>query len=102
MAERIGVLVRAESGPGVLHLLTGAIARHGGDIASVDIIQDGAGSGDTRVYFEIDLSGDPTPLVDDLRALSRVHEVALVNTLRKIYGKRVIIMGGGAQVGQVA
>jgi energy-converting hydrogenase B subunit Q len=31
-----------------------------------------------------------------------VREVALVSTLRRIYGKRIIIMGGGAQVGQVA
>ena len=26
----------------------------------------------------------------------------MVKTLQKIYGKRIIIMGGGAQVGQVA
>jgi energy-converting hydrogenase B subunit Q len=31
-----------------------------------------------------------------------VHEVDLVETFQKIYGKRIIIMGGGAQVGQVA
>jgi energy-converting hydrogenase B subunit Q len=31
-----------------------------------------------------------------------VHGLALVNTFQAIYGKRVIIMGGGAQVGQVA
>ena len=28
--------------------------------------------------------------------------VELVDTLKTIYGKRIIIMGGGAQVGQVA
>jgi energy-converting hydrogenase B subunit Q len=102
MAERIGVLVRADSGPGVLHLLTGAIARHQGDIASVDIVGDGERSQETRVYFEIELPGDTGPLVEEIRALSIVHEVAVVNTLRTIYGKRIIIMGGGAQVGQVA
>jgi energy-converting hydrogenase B subunit Q len=31
-----------------------------------------------------------------------VREVDLVKTLQLIYGKRIIIMGGGAQVGQVA
>jgi len=31
-----------------------------------------------------------------------VHSVELVNTLQMIYGKRIIIIGGGAQVGQVA
>ena len=31
-----------------------------------------------------------------------MRSVELVKTLQKIYGKRIIIMGGGAQVGQVA
>jgi energy-converting hydrogenase B subunit Q len=100
MPERIGVLVQVASGPGILHQLSGAIARRGGDITSVEI--SGAGTSETRVYFEIDLPEDPVPLVDEMRALSIVHEVSLVNTLQAIYGKRIIIMGGGAQVGQVA
>jgi energy-converting hydrogenase B subunit Q len=103
MAERIGVLVRAGAGPGVLHELTGVIARRRGDIASVDIAE--ARDGETRIYFEIEIPDDlagPEPLVAELRALAVVREVALVNTLRRIYGKRIIIMGGGAQVGQVA
>lgn len=100
MSERIGVLVRTGSGPGVLHQLTGVIAKHNGDISSVEI--SGHRDGQTSVYFEIALPEDPAPLLDDLRALSIVRDVSRVATLEKIYGKRVIIMGGGAQVGQVA
>ena len=37
-----------------------------------------------------------------LRQLPVVREVEVVDTLKTIYGKRIIIMGGGAQVGQVA
>ncbi len=37
-----------------------------------------------------------------MRALEVVRNVTLVQSLQKIYGKRIIIMGGGAQVGQVA
>lgn len=99
-AERFGLLVRTESGPGVLHELTGVIAARRGDIASVEIF-DRRGD-EARVYFEIELAGDPAPLVAELRGLARVREVGPVATLRAIYGKRVIIMGGGAQVGQVA
>src|SRR5260221_3348541 len=62
MTERIGVLIRADSGPGVLHVLTGAIAGHEGDIASVDIVDEGERSHETRVYFEIDLPGAADPL----------------------------------------
>ncbi|MEO8622326.1 MAG: DUF5612 domain-containing protein [bacterium] len=99
MSERFGVLVRTESGSGILHQLTGVIARHGGDISSVEILVQ---PGDDSVYFEIDLPGDPTPMLDELGALPVVHAVERVATLQMIYGKRIIIMGGGAQVGQVA
>jgi energy-converting hydrogenase B subunit Q len=100
MTGSIGMLVRVASGPGILHQLTGTIARRGGDITSVEIA--GAGTADVRVYFEIALPEDPSTLVDEMRALPVVHEVTVVNTLQAIYGKRIIIMGGGAQVGQVA
>jgi energy-converting hydrogenase B subunit Q len=97
---KFGMQVRVQSAPGVLHALTGVIARAGGDIASVDII--GAEAGETRVYFEIQMAADPDGLAAELQALPIVREVGLVKTLQKIYGKRIIIMGGGAQVGQVA
>jgi len=100
MAQKCGLMIRADSGPGVLHQLTGAIARRRGDIASVDIV--GEAEGEARVYFEVELPEDPEPLLEDLRALPIVRDVGLVKTLQMIYGKRIIIMGGGAQVGQVA
>jgi energy-converting hydrogenase B subunit Q len=93
-------LVHAESGPGVLHQLTGVIARHQGDITLVEILE--TRPPESRIYFEIDLPGAPEQLLADLRALCVVRQALLVNTFQKIYGKRVIIMGGGAQVGQVA
>jgi energy-converting hydrogenase B subunit Q len=97
---KVGLVLSTEAAPGVLHQLTGVIARHQGDIRSVSIIEDLPT--DTRIYFELDLPGTVELLVDDLRALSVVLNVTLVQSLQKIYGKRIIIMGGGAQVGQVA
>ena len=100
MPERIGLVVHTESAPRVLHQLTGVIADHGGDILSVEIT--GAGTVTSRVYFEIALEASAAHLVDDLRTLPVVRDVQAVNTRQTIYGKRIIIMGGGAQVGQVA
>lgn len=97
--EKIGLVILAEPGPGILHQLTGVIARHNGDIASVEIVESRP---DSRVYFEIELPGSVDALAEDLRALAIVREVGEVKTLQKIYGKRIIIVGGGAQVGQVA
>ena len=92
--------MRADSGPGVLHQLSGVIAERRGDIASIEIIS--LGAGDARVYFEIELLDDPEGLLEEFRAMPIVREVGLVKTLQTIYGKRIIIIGGGAQVGQVA
>ncbi len=86
--------------PGVLHKLTGVIAQHQGDIRSVSIIEDHPVQ--TRIYFELDLPGATDALIADLRQLEVVRSVSVVESLQQIYGKRIIIMGGGAQVGQVA
>ena len=98
--QTIGIVVRADSGPGILHQLTGVIAQLHGDIGLVEIIEHKGP--ETRVYFEIDLPDDPDKLQVALGVLPIVREVTLVNTMQAIYGKRVIIVGGGAQVGQVA
>ncbi len=84
----------------MLYQLTGAIVKHSGDIRSVSIIEDGPV--ETRLYFELDLPGSSEALIEDLQSLDVVRTVTQVVSLQKIYGKRIIIMGGGAQVGQVA
>src|ERR1700738_1487746 len=98
--ETIGLVVHAIGRTGVLHQLTGVIARHEGDIASVEILDNWPA--EARTYFEVILPTGPEALVDDLKKLPIVRSVEIVKTLEKIYGKRIIIMGGGAQVGQVA
>jgi energy-converting hydrogenase B subunit Q len=98
--ELIGLLVHAAGGTGVLHQMTGVIARHQGDIVSVDILDNTPEV--ARTYFEVAMAADPAALVEELRGLPIVRQVQVVKTLQKIYGKRIIIMGGGAQVGQVA
>jgi energy-converting hydrogenase B subunit Q len=98
--EPIGILVHAIGKTGVLHQLTGVIARHEGDITSVEILDNWPKQ--ARTYFEVVLPEKPAGLIADLRQLPIVQQVELVKTLDKIYGKRIIIMGGGAQVGQVA
>ncbi|HEY1496321.1 MAG TPA: DUF5612 domain-containing protein [Candidatus Solibacter sp.] len=98
--QTMGLVVHAVGTTGVLHQLTGVIARHQGDITSVEILVNRPE--EARTYFEVILPGDVAPLMEGLRALPIVRDVAIVKTLQAIYGKRIIIMGGGAQVGQVA
>jgi energy-converting hydrogenase B subunit Q len=98
---KIGIEIVSASGPGILHTTTGVIARHNGNIISVDIIA-GREAGTDHTYFEIEAQGDPGPMLEDLRKLPIVRHADQVETMEKIYGKRIIIVGGGAQVGQVA
>jgi energy-converting hydrogenase B subunit Q len=99
-ARTIGLLIRATGRPGVLHETTGIIARHQGNITLVEILERGPEV--DRLYLEVELPGDVKPLVEELEAASVVLSVVAVKTFQRIYGKRIIIMGGGAQVGQVA
>jgi len=101
LPERIGVVVDAKDEPGVLHGLTGVIAAHGANIASVEMLESRT-PGESRIYFEIEIASGPAPLLVQMGALPGVLHAGVESTMQKIYGKRIIIMGGGAQVGQVA
>ncbi|MGA2150385.1 MAG: DUF5612 domain-containing protein [Bryobacteraceae bacterium] len=101
MASRIiGLLVEATGRTGVLHQVTGVIAAHQGDITSVEILSNWPA--EDRTYYEVVLPTDPDELLADVRKLPVVTKVELVHTMGQVYGKRILIMGGGAQVGQVA
>jgi energy-converting hydrogenase B subunit Q len=72
------------------------IAHHGANITSVDIIEE------RQTYFEIEITDQAAAMIEDLSKLPIVRQVTQVKTFQTVFGKRVIIMGGGAQVGQVA
>ena len=80
--------------------LTKALADHDANITYVDIH---AGTPTSDIYFEFTLLDDGVETVlTDLRGVHGVQEVRETPSFAKIYGKRIIVMGGGAQVGLVA
>jgi energy-converting hydrogenase B subunit Q len=99
-SETIGLLVEAAPGPGILHDLTGVMARHRADIKLVEILETSDAA--SRIYFEAAVSSSASALQQELAALPVTRRVTVVKTFQRIYGKRIIITGGGAQVGQVA
>ena len=64
----IGLVIHAVGRTGVLHQLTGVIARHEGDITSVEILDNWPA--EARTYFEVVLPGTTEALIEDLRALA--------------------------------
>jgi energy-converting hydrogenase B subunit Q len=97
----LALMVRAPDEPGALHALTGVLLDHEANIAHVDIAE--RNNGLSTVYFELeDVEDDAAEvLVRDLAALPIVQVVERAPSFLKVYGKRIIVVGGGAQVGQV-
>ena len=97
----LALMVRTPDEPGVLHALTKVILDHNANITYVDIAE--RREGDTTIYFELEsvASEAAQTLIGDLEALPIVRAVERAPSFQKVYGKRIIVIGGGAQVGQV-
>ena len=97
MERRLAIVCRSDGRRDLLHELTGIILKHGGDIVSIEILEHGPRA---AVYFELQLDDD-APILAELATLREVR-VERVPSMVQVYGKRIIVVGGGAQVGQVA
>jgi energy-converting hydrogenase B subunit Q len=97
--RRLAILCRCIDRVGALHAMTGVIVEHRGNIASIEITERGERS---AVHFEIEAITDEAAFIHDLSALDAVISVERVPSMLQVYGKRIIVVGGGAQVGQVA
>ena len=94
------VLATVSDRPGILYGMTKVLADHEANITYVDIHN---GDPHSTTYFELTLAdGSIAPVLEDLRLVPGVTSVVETPSFSKIYGKRVIVIGGGAQVGQVA
>jgi len=99
MSTLYAVVVTASDRPGMMSAVTKVLADHNANIRYVDLHPAGEHA---DIYFEMTLEGPPDTLFADLRRLDGVHGLEEIPSFAKIYGKRIIVMGGGAQVGQVA
>ena len=94
------VLTTVSNQPGILFGLTRVLADRQANISYVDIIPHV--DRDAEIYLEFAVEGAIEPIVEGLRTVTGVSAVEATPSFSKIYGKRIVIMGGGAQVGQVA
>jgi energy-converting hydrogenase B subunit Q len=93
------ILTTVVNQPGMLFALTKVFAGERANINYVDIhIVDSQ----AQIYIECALEAPPDRLVRELSAVDGVLGVEQTPPFSKIYGKRIVVMGGGAQVGQVA
>src|SRR2546430_17257169 len=98
MATR-AISVTVEDRPGMLFKTTQVLTENAADIRYVDILHRPT---HTEIFFECELPHAIEPVIERLRTIDGVTNAVSAPSMSLIYGKRIVIMGGGAQVGQVA
>jgi energy-converting hydrogenase B subunit Q len=94
------VLITVRDEPGVLFALTRVFAERQANVTHLDLHPKAT---TPDVYFEFTApEGEVPRILDELRQAQGVVALEQTPSLTKIYGKRIVVMGGGAQVGQVA
>ncbi|MBN2013999.1 MAG: DUF5612 domain-containing protein [Candidatus Altiarchaeota archaeon] len=84
---------------GALKAISSTIADHKINISYIEEIGEGKA---VHLYLEVEEVKDLNKLISDLRKLEVVLSIEPIPTFQQIYGKRVIVVGGGAQVAEVA
>ena len=100
----ITINVISENKPGVLRDIAGTIAKFSGNIQYMQqfILARGLHKNLAIIHMEIEDVQKISNLVKMLESMDCVKEVTQYEPFAKIWGSRVIIIGGGAQVAQVA
>ena len=96
------ILTTVADRPGMLSSLTKVLADHDANITSVDIH---SGAPTLGIYFEVSLPEGGSSIdavLADLLRVTGVEQAEETPSFSRIYGKRIVVMGGGAQVGLVA
>lgn len=103
--ERSAIRIIAENRRGVLRDIATVVADHDANIVMInqEVFDTGPYTGMAELYFEYDCGdADDERLQEDLSNIPSVKDVKAYKPFGHIFGSRVIIIGGGAQVAQVA
>lgn len=93
----VGLSVFARDRAGLLRDVATSVALHGANIEAIHL------TGINEVELHMDITGleDPNALREDLLKIEDIGTIGFNESASHVFGKRVIIMGGGAQVAQV-
>ena len=95
----ISLTLTTKEEKGVLDEITDILSRHGVNISYVHLyVKDDVGT----LNLELENVEHLDELIKDLEAADFIFDVEIHGSLNDIFGKRVLIFGGGAQVSQVA
>ena len=94
------ITIKSAERKGVLDDITDVITAHGANISYTHLFVEKNGIG--SINLELEHVEDINGLICDLEKIDEIKSVERHGSQQDIYGKRIIIVGGGAQVSQVA
>ena len=94
------ITIKTYEKKGVLDDITAVISNYGANISYTHLYVEKNNMG--SINLELEHVDDIDALIRDLNEIPEVHSIELHGSQLDIYGKRIIIVGGGAQVSQVA
>jgi len=96
---QLALAVGVRDQPGTLAALAKVIYEHGANVTYVGI--DERAGEMARIFFELENVADEDALELALRKVEQVTDTSREPTFHKVFGRRVIVIGAGAQVGSV-
>jgi energy-converting hydrogenase B subunit Q len=98
--DEIAINIKAVNQPGVLRDITELTAICGINITYTHLFVEDKDH--ASLYLELEAVKNVEKLIENIRNVEAVRTVEECPTLQDVYGKRIIIIGGGAQVAMVA
>jgi energy-converting hydrogenase B subunit Q len=98
--REIAINIKASNKPGVLRNITDMMARCGINIIYIHLFIENKDL--ASIYMELEGVENLELFVENIKNFHEVQEVKTHRSMGEIYGKRIIIIGGGAQVAMVA
>jgi len=98
--KETAINIKAQNKPGVLRDITDMLAAYGINITYTHIFLEGKDS--ASIYMELEYVENVEKFINIIRNFEEVSKIEIHRSLGEIYGKRIIIIGGGAQVAMVA
>ena len=98
--KETAINIKAQNKPGVLRDITDMLAGYGINITYTHLFLEGKES--ASIYMELEYVENVEKFINIIRNFEEVSKIEIHRSLGEIYGKRIIIFGGGAQVAMVA
>lgn len=98
--KEIAIIIKAQNKPGVLRDITDMMARCGINITYTHLFIEDKES--ASIYMELEYVKNVDRFIESIGNFKEISQIEIHPSLGEIYGKRIIIIGGGAQVAMVA